>query len=276
MKVYIYTIYIYIHTYYIKYKHIFKKMETSKQTQLFNGVLWESQDPEMDYDQKNKSNNTNRINASITPNIVLEGDKVNVIYKKLIEEEKLDEELYIKRKMILGNSKASTKANTNIENPFDKFLRIKEEIDIIEGDIKFYNENPLFFKEKFKYSIEKANEELEILKKIADFMKNKEYFSVMKDISNKLGSRFTDKALKANVLSLFNKQILENQDSQIKNHMLALRKMSGDRPDAQENIKYELYLTPDSVKTKMFSQLVDIEKNMEIMKDVIGNYDIVS
>lgn len=67
-------------------------MENNKSIQLFNGVLWESQDPEIDYDQKNKSNNTNRINASIASNIVLENEKTNVIYEKLIKEEKLDED----------------------------------------------------------------------------------------------------------------------------------------------------------------------------------------
>jgi predicted small metal-binding protein len=251
-------------------------MENNKSIQLFNGVLWESQDPEIDYDQKNKSNNTNRINASIASNIVLENEKTNIIYEKLIKEEKLDEELYMKRKMIQGNSKASTNVNSNIENPFDKFWKIKKEIDLIEEDIKFYKENPEFFKEKFKYSIDKANEELEVLKKIADYMKNKENFSIIKNIVNKLGSRFSEKAVKANVLSLFNRKVLESQGNEIKNHINALQKMSEDRPDAQENIRYEIYLTPDSVKTKMFSQLVDIEKNMEIIKDVIGNYDIVS
>lgn len=75
----------------------------------------------------------------------------------------------------------------------------------------------------------------EVLKKIADYMKNKENFSIIKNIVNKLGSRFSEKAVKANVLSLFNRKVLESEGNEIKNHINALQKMSEDRPDAQKH-----------------------------------------
>lgn len=168
---------------------------------------------------------------------------------------------------------ASTKeTDSNSENPFDRFERIKKEIDTIEKDIEFYKNNKELFTKKFNYSFENTYDELSKLKKVTDYIGNTENYHIIKEVvkSNKKLIE-QDK----NFISLLNKQHIDETNKKLINDINLIKAVKNTDLTDFENICYELYLTPDTNQIKLYSQIVDIQKMVDELKDRIGNYDLV-
>jgi len=43
-----------------------------------------------------------------------------------------------------------------------------------------------------------------------------------------------------------------------------------------ENVNYELYLTPDTKKVRLFTKMIEIKRSIGDIEQKIGNWDIVS
>lgn len=231
---------------------------------------WESTEPEVDFNELNRNNIVNRYNTTINTNINYENEKLSNVYEKLNKQD--NNELFSYSK---GNVQ-SISTNASEENPFMKFENIKREIDLIESDFEFYKKNPNFFKEKFNYSVEKAFEELKKIKSIADYVKTKENYLTLNKLYNKFGGRVLDDAKKKNMLSLLNKSLLEENSTKLLSNIKTIHEVSTTKPGISNDICYELYLTPDSSKLKIFSQVIEIQKEVENLKEQLGNFDIVS
>lgn len=46
--------------------------------------------------------------------------------------------------------------------------------------------------------------------------------------------------------------------------------------DLNQNAEYELYLTPDTAKVKLFTKMIEINRCITDMEQKIGNWNIVS
>lgn len=231
---------------------------------------WESTEPEVDFNELNRNNIVNRYNTTINTNINYENEKLSIVYEKLNKQDNVELFCYSK-----GNVQ-SISTNASEENPFMKFENIKREIDLIELDFEFYNKNPNFFKEKFNYSVDKAYEELKKIKSIANFVKSKENYVTLNKLYDKFGGRVLDEAKKKNMLSLLNKTLLEENSTKLLSNIKTIHEVSTSKPEISSNVVYELYLTPDSSKLKIFSQVIEIQKEVENLKEQLGNFDIVS
>ena len=98
--------------------------------------------------------------------------------------------------------------------------------------------------------------------------------AVAKDFVNKL---FKNTAISLpSSLSLLNKSLLEDNSNKLLSNLKTIHEVSVTKPDDSKNICYELYLTPDSSKLKIFSQVIEIQKEVENLKEQLGNFDIVS
>jgi hypothetical protein len=172
-----------------------------------------------------------------------------------------------------GKSQVSTDITDNNDNPFERFERIKKEIEYIENDISFYKNNQELFKQKFNYSYESAYEEVSKLKSVTDFMRKSENFSLIKEIIKK-DKKFLgpDK----NVVSLLNKKNIEENNKNLLKNINLINSIKGNKITDFDKICYELYLTPDTSHIKLYSQIVDIQKMIEDLQEKIGNYDLVS
>jgi len=261
--------------------------------------VWESQDPEVDINEINRCDISNRPPTTISTNIITtETEKISTIYDNLTREEKervVDEPFYIKthknylreknlkdetdidnmrinRTRIPGKSVATTAVSDNAENPFYKFEKIKQEISFIEKDIEFYKNNEELFKQKFNYSFKDAFDELEKIKKVTDFISKSENLKTLKKINDKNSSLLKDK----NSISLLNTKMFESENKKLLENMSLIHEIKDNKITNFENICYELYLTPDTNNIKLYTQIVEIQKSLDDIKEKIGNYDIVS
>lgn len=232
-----------------------------------NSDWWESTEPEVDFNELNRVNYINRLNQSMNTNIIYETEKLSDVYNKLNDQT---------QEKLTKYTQSTANTSLNEENPFSKFERLKQEIDLIEKDLKFYSENPDVFNQKFNYSVKAAFSELNKLKIVSDFIKEKENFVIMKSIYTKHGIKSTDKAKESNLLSLLNSQIIDKTSSRLISNIKTINDISKAKPESSDNIQYELYLTPDTSKVKLFSQIVEIQKELDELKDKLGGYDIVS
>lgn len=173
---------------------------------------------------------------------------------------------------IPGKSVASTNITENNENPFFRFEKIKQEIDFIEKDIEFYKKNEEIFQSKFNYSFQDAYDELLKIKKITDFINKSDNLKLIKKITEKNPQILKDK----NNISLLNSKIFELENKKLLSNMNLIHEIKDSKITNFEDICYELYLTPDTNHIKLNTQIVEIQKKLDDIKEKIGIYDLVS
>lgn len=189
-----------------------------------------------------------------------------------------------------------TKHKNNL-NPFIKFERIKNEIKLIEEDLNFYLNNKELFNEitkqdenikfdtkyintknilyKSNLSIQDAFCELKKVKYIANYISDNGNYKLLKSIKEKFGIEFIQKAKDINILSLLNKSFQDNMNLKMIENIKSILGSSKINYVNDNNINYELYLTPDITKVKMFSQIVEIKKAILNIKSILGTYELV-
>ena len=172
-------------------------------------------------------------------------------------------------------SEASTTVNDN-ENPFEKFERIKAEINFIESDLGFYKTNPSIFEEKFNYTLDSAFSEIKKLRKALDFIQNTENFNTIKELIHrfKSTSHLSNPSNPNHPLSLLNKKIYETNNLKMLSNINIIKEIKSKEITGFDDITYELYLTPDTQHIKLYSQIVEIQKRIEELQERIGNFDL--
>lgn len=132
--------------------------------------------------------------------------------------------------------------------------------------------NESLFKSKFKYSNNEIYNELSKLKSVTDYISKNENYNIIRKIFK------NDKNLangKENIQYL-NKKIFENINLKILHNISLIKEIKDSKITNFNDICYELYLTPDSSKIKLFSQIVEIQKMIDELDEKLGNYDLVS
>lgn len=122
---------------------------------------------------------------------------------------------------------------------------------------------------KGKYPLDKAFTEIRNLKIISDYIYSSENYKIVEEIKNK------NINLEKDSYNLLNKRIYEKLNEHLLNKVKILNHLKTDKIENYENVEYELYLTPDTTKVKLFTKLIDIKKVIQDLESKIGNWDIV-
>ncbi len=77
--------------------------------------------------------------------------------------------------------------------------------------------------------------------------------------------------------SLLNKTIHETLNDQLVTRVKVINSLKTDKKEGKsENVIYELYLTPDTNKVRLFSKMIEIKRCINDIEQKIGNWDIVN
>ena len=160
------------------------------------------------------------------------------------------------------------------ENPVHKFHKIRLEIDLIENDLEFYSNNVykiLLKKELFqdKYSIERSFNELRNLKVVTDYVLSSENYCLMNEIKLK------NVKMEKESYKLLNFRIYEKLNEHLLHKVKIINKLKSENIQSFDNVEYELYLTPDTMKLKLFTRMIEIKKAIQNMEQKIGLWDLV-
>jgi len=109
------------------------------------------------------------------------------------------------------------------------------------------------------------------LRTICGFISNTDNYKVINEIRSKNPTLEKDK------YSILNKKIYETLNEQIIHKVKIFNFLKGNKKtdNLSENVNYELYLTPDTTKVRLFSKMIEIKRGINDMEQKIGNWDIV-
>jgi hypothetical protein len=119
----------------------------------------------------------------------------------------------------------------------------------------------------------KALYELRSIKTVADHLGNSENFAIINEIKKK------NLNLNKDSYSLLNKQIYDKINEQLLNRLQIINQLKSSnfhKSNELNDIKFDIYLTPDTQKVKLFSKLLEIRKRVTALESKIGNWDIVN
>jgi ATP-dependent Zn protease len=75
--------------------------------------------------------------------------------------------------------------------------------------------------------------------------------------------------------SLLNMRVYEKLNEHLLNKIKIINRLKTDSIEKYDNVEYELYLTPDTTKVKLFTKMMEIKKAIQNMENKIGNWDVV-
>lgn len=103
------------------------------------------------------------------------------------------------------------------------------------------------------------------MKSISCGATNKE---ILNDI--KIGYNYSESKL-----GYLNKFIQHKNKERVLEHVKLVNQIKAMNPYLDENVHYELYLTKESLRVKLAIKLQDIQKKLDMVRNKIGDYDIV-
>ncbi len=120
-----------------------------------------------------------------------------------------------------------------------------------------------------KYSLERSFNELRNLKTVSDYILSSDNYRIMKEIESK------NIKLEKDSYKLLNMTIYEKLNEHLINKVKIINKLKSEKIQPVENVEYELYLTPDTMKLKLFTRMIEIKKVIQHLEQKIGVWDIV-
>jgi hypothetical protein len=77
--------------------------------------------------------------------------------------------------------------------------------------------------------------------------------------------------------NMLNKKIYEVINEQIIHKVKIINFLKGNKQknELNDNVDYELYLTPDTSKVRLFTKIIEIKRCLTFMEQKIGNWDMV-
>ena len=170
------------------------------------------------------------------------------------------------------NSLENVVLNDNEKNPIFFFNNLQKEIELIEKDLQYYDKNKKEYKSEVP--LEKSKEELKKLKILSNYIqKSKNYLTLNKIYEiQKKKSNFIP-AIKYNIL---NKEIYENLNKNLNDKLKEINNLKNENTNNFSNIEYELFVTPNKNKIKLFKKIEEIKESIKKIENIIGkwNYDI--
>ena len=156
------------------------------------------------------------------------------------------------------------------ENFLKTYNDLKAQIETIEKDLNFYKEN----KEQYKsiVPLEIAFEELNKLKYIISYIESSTNFEKYKKI-NEIKQKFKLQINEDNY-NIINKKLFDDLDEQLETRLNKMKKLKLENPANYQNFEYELFLSPDNEKMKLYKQLDEIVFKINQIEEKIGRWNI--
>jgi hypothetical protein len=117
--------------------------------------------------------------------------------------------------------------------------------------------------------LEKSLSELQNLKIVSEYVGNSENYRIMQELKNQ------NLKLEKESYKLLNMRIYEKLNEHLLNKVKIINKLKSDSVMKYDNVEYELYLTPDTLKVKLFTKMMEIKKAIQNLENKIGVWDIV-
>ena len=232
----------------------------------------EGDDPLQDIEGLNRtvSKQINQTFATSSVNTLMKSKKNDLEsnYENIIK--KYEDEFYPKEKKNYNKEYDEKFLKKSVkENPISTFIRLQKEVEIIEKDLQYYLEN----KDKYKsvVPLETSLEELKKLKYIINYVNSSKNFAKLKklnEIENKNGIKINE-----DNYNILNKKIYNNLDEQLNQKLNNIKKLKNENPLNYKNIEYELYLTPDNEKMKLFKELDELVLKINEIEEKIGTWN---
>ncbi len=73
---------------------------------------------------------------------------------------------------------------------------------------------------------------------------------------------------------LLNQRIYEKLNEHLLNKVKIINKLKNDKVEKYDNVEYELYLTLDKMKVKLFTKMMEIKKSIQHLEEKIGVWEI--
>jgi len=156
------------------------------------------------------------------------------------------------------------------ENFLKTYNDLKAQVEMIEKDLNFYKEN----KEQYKsiVPLETALEELNKLKYIISYIESSTNFEKYKKI-NEVKQKFNLQINEDNY-NILNKKLFNDLDEQLNTRLNKMKKLKLENPANHQNFEYELFLSPDNEKMKLYKQLDEIVFKINQIEEKIGRWNI--
>jgi len=107
------------------------------------------------------------------------------------------------------------------------------------------------------------------LKLVSDYISSSENFKIIQELKDK------NIKLEKESYNLLNKRIYEKLNEHLMNKIDIINRLKSDGIQSYDNVEYELYLTPDTMKVKLFTKLINIKRDIQNMEIKIGHWDLV-
>ena len=232
----------------------------------------EGDDPLQDIEGLNRtvSKQINQTFATSSVNTLMKSKKNDLEsnYENIIK--KYEDEFYPKEKKNYNKEYDEKFLKKSVkENPISTFIRLQKEVEIIEKDLQYYLEN----KDKYKsvVPLETSLEELKKLKYIINYVNSSNNFAKLKKL-NEIENKNRIKINEDNY-NILNKKIYNNLDEQLNQKLNNIKKLKNENPLNYKNIEYELYLTPDNEKMKLFKELDELVLKINEIEEKIGTWN---
>ena len=228
----------------------------------------EGEDPEQDINELN--NISNKKQSYSNPASLFKSKNISIEekYEDIIK--KYEEQLNVKEKKNY-NEDYDKKFNKNLthENPLVTFTKLQKEVELIEKDLEYYNQN----KDSYKSiaPIEASMEELNKLKYIISYINSSNNYQKLKKIDENLQKNGIK--IEEENYSLLNKKIYNKLEEQLNERLNKIKKLKNENPINYDNIEYELFLTPNNDKMKQFKELDEIVLKINDIEKKIGKWN---
>lgn len=240
-----------------------------------NQEYLEGEDPEYDINDLNKieikKEDSNYQTSAFMPQSQIQRGKLQELESKYETIIKNYEDKFKPKKEENFNEDFDKKFNAKKQkgNLLNIYNELKSEVELIEKDLKSYNEN----KEQYKSiaPIEATLEELNKLKYIISYIESSKNFDKLKkinDIENHFNLKFTE-----NNYNILNKKLYKNLDEQLNKRLNELKKLKQENPVNYNNMKYELFLSPDNEKMQQLKELDEIISKINKVEEKLGKWN---
>ena len=228
----------------------------------------EGEDPEQDINELNNISNKKQLYSNSASLFKSKNTSIEEKYEDIIK--KYKDQLNVKEKENY-NEEYDKKFNKKLshENPLITFNKLQKEVELIEKDLEYYNQN----KDSYKSiaPIETSMEELNKLKYIISYINSSNNYQKLKKIDENLqknGIKIDEENY-----SLLNKKIYNKLEEQLNERLNKIKKLKNENPINYDNIEYELFLTPNTDKMKQFKELDEIVLKINDIEKKIGKWN---
>ncbi len=117
-------------------------------------------------------------------------------------------------------------------------------------------------------NLDKIFSELKNLKHISEYINSSENYSMVKSLKTT--------TFDGETCNLLNKKVHDRLNQHLIDKIKILNQLRASKIEPTDNVEFELYLTPDSTKIKLFTKMAEIKNDIKLLENRIGDWSIVT